>query len=584
MQICRALTREVMSGGILDAAAAAGVACRAMPQPAPEFDYVIVGAGSAGCVLANRLTADAANRVLLLEFGGSDRSLLIQMPSALSIPMNMAKYNWGDQTEPEPHLGGRRLHTPRGKVLGGSSSINGMVWVRGNPLDFDAWQQQGAEGWAYADVLPYFKRADGHAEGDPAYRDARGPLRNRYGSLRNELHAAWLAAAAQAGYPATPDYNGFQQEGFGRMGMSVHNGRRWSAANAYLKPALSRPNLTVATHALASRILFEGERAVGIAYRRGGGEHIARAGREVILSGGPINSPQLLKLSGIGPAAELRALGIGVVADRAGVGENLQDHLEFYLQIESTRPVTLYSVMNPLSKAMIGARWLLTHDGLGATNHFESCGFIRSRAGVRYPDIQYHFLPLAVSYDGSSLAKGHGFQAHVGPMRSKSRGWVRLASADPAARPRILFNYMSHPDDWADMRAGVRLTREIFAQPAFDRYRGRELQPGEAVRSDEQIDEFVRQKVESAYHPSCTCRMGFAEDPLAVVDPACRVIGVAGLRVIDSSIMPSITTGNLNAPTIMIGEKGADHVLGRAMLAPSNAPTHVAADWRTAQR
>ncbi len=549
----------------------------------PVYDYIVVGAGSAGCVLANRLTEDGRRSVLLLEFGGSDRSVLIQMPSALSIPMNMAKYNWQYETEPEPHLSGRRLHTPRGKVLGGSSSINGMVWVRGNPLDFDHWEELGAEGWGYRHVLPYFRRADAHGEGDAAYRADDGPLHNRYGSLANPLHAAWLEAARQAGYPATADYNGYQQEGFGRMGMSVHNGRRWSTANAYLKPALARPNLSVVTHARATGIVFEGTRAVGVRYRRGDAEFVARAG-EVILSGGPINSPQLLKLSGLGPEAELRALGIPVVQHRAGVGENLQDHLEFYFQVESREPITLYSVMNPVSKAMIGARWLLRHDGLGATNHFESCGFIRSRAGIRYPDIQYHFLPLAVAYDGSTLAEGHGFQAHVGPMRSKSRGSVRLASADPAAKPRIQFNYMSHEDDWTEMRACVRLTREIFAQPAFDRYRGRELQPGDSVQIDEQIDEFVRAKVESAYHPSCTCRMGLADDPLAVVDPTCSVIGVQGLRVIDSSIMPTVTNGNLNAPTIMIGEKGADHVLGRPMLAASNAPAYVAADWETAQR
>jgi choline dehydrogenase len=549
-----------------------------------EFDYIVVGAGSAGCVLANRLTEDGKSRVLLLEFGGSDRSVLIQMPAALSMPMNMPKYNWGFQTEPEPHLGGRRLATPRGKVLGGSSSINGMVWVRGNPLDFDGWEEQGAAGWGYRHVLPYFRRADGHEGGDPQYRDGNCPLYNGYGRLDNPLHHAWLAAARQAGYPATADYNGHQQEGFGRMAMSVHRGRRWSTANAYLRPALRRPNLRVVTEARATRVLFAGRRAAGVAYRRGGAEHTARAAREVILAGGPIASPHLLKLSGIGPADELRALGIDVVHALPGVGENLQDHLEFYFQLACREPVTLYWAMHPLAKAWIGARWLLRRDGPGATNHFESCGFIRSRAGVRYPDLQYHFLPLAVTYDGKSVAEGHGFQAHIGPMRSPSRGWVRLASADPAEPPRIRFNYMSHPDDWTEMRAAVRLTREIFAQPAFDRYRGREIQPGDGVRSDAEIDAFVREKVESAYHPCGTCRMGRADDPLAVVDPACRVIGVEGLRVIDSSIMPTITTGNLNAPTIMIGEKGADHVRGRALLTASNAPAYVAPDWETAQR
>jgi choline dehydrogenase len=548
------------------------------------FDYVIVGAGSAGCVLADRLSEDGRHKVLLLEYGGSDRSIYIQMPSALSIPMNMPKYDWRYQTEAEPHLGGRRMHTPRGKVLGGSSSINGLVYVRGNALDYEHWESQGAAGWGYRQLLPYFRRAERRADGGDEYRGAVGKLHTRYGLLTNPLHQAWLAAARQAGYPLSDDINGFQQEGFGRLDMTVGGGRRCSAANAYLRPAMSRDNLAVRTRALATRIVFDGRRATGVRYRRGGADHVAQARREVILSGGPLNSPQLLKLSGIGPGPELASHGIGVVRELPGVGENLQDHLEFYFQVACTQPITLYSQMTPYRKALIGLRWMLRKDGLGATNHFETGGFIRSRAGERYPDIQYHFLPMAVSYDGSSLAREHGYQAHVGPMRSGSRGWVRLASANALDKPRVFFNYMSEPDDWVQMRACVRLTREIFAQSAFAPYRGREIQPGAAVQSDAQIDDFIRQHVESAYHPSCSCRMGAVDDPMAVVDPQTRVIGVEALRVVDSSIMPTITNGNLNAPTIMLAEKAADHILAKPLLPAADVPIYLAPDWQGAQR
>jgi len=549
-----------------------------------SFDYVIVGAGSAGCVLADRLSADGRQRVLLIEYGGDDRSIYIQMPSALSIPMNMKRYNWFYHSEPEPNLDGRRLHTPRGKVLGGSSSINGLVYIRGNPLDFERWAREGAAGWAYRDVLPYFKRAERREEGGDAYRGNAGKLQTRYGSTRNPLHAAWLAAGEQAGYPRTADVNGYQQEGFGRMDMTVGQGRRCSAARAYLYPARRRANLEVLTHALATRVLFEGRRARSLLYSRAGRGHRVRAEKEIILCAGPINSPQLLKLSGVGPAAELKSHGIEVVRDLPGVGENLQDHLEFYFQVACREPITLYSSIHWWNRALIGARWILRKDGLGATNHFETCGFIRSRAGIEYPDIQYHFLPMAVAYDGSTLAQEHGFQAHVGPMRSKSRGSVRLASADALDAPKIRFNYLSEPDDWIEMRACVRLTRELFAQPAFDRYRGRELQPGADVQSDAQIDAFIRAKVESAYHPSCSCKMGAAADPMAVVDAQTRVHGLEGLRVVDSSIMPSITTGNLNAPTIMLAEKAADHILGGPLLAPEDARFHRAPNWQGAQR
>ncbi len=555
-----------------------------MKPVAEEYDYVIVGAGSAGCVLANRLTEDGDATVLLLERGGSDRSVFIQMPSALSMPLNMKRYNWGYESEPEPHLGGRRINCPRGKVLGGSSSINGLVYIRGNALDFEAWEAAGATGWGFRHVLPYFRRAETRAAGADEYRGGDGPLHTQYGPLRNPLYDAFVDAAVQAGYPQTDDVNGYQQEGFGRMDMTVHRGRRCSAARAYLRPAMRRENLSVATHVAVTRVLFDRTRATAVEYRRGGRRRQVRARREIILAGGAINSPQLLKLSGVGPAAELGAHGIDVVHDLPGVGENLQDHLEFYFQVACMQPITLYAATGLLAKGLIGARWLLFHDGPGATNHFESCGFIRSRAGEQYPDIQYHFLPLAVSYDGNSLATEHGMQAHVGPMRSKSRGHVRLASADPFAAPRIVFNYMSHPDDWRDMRACVRLTREIFAQAAFDPFRGREIQPGAEVTSDDAIDQFIREKVESAYHPCGTCRMGAADDPATVVTPDTKVVGLEGLRVVDASILPSITNGNLNAPTIMLAEKAADIIRGRPALAPSNAPFHVVAEWEVKQR
>jgi choline dehydrogenase len=545
-----------------------------------SFDYVIVGAGSAGSTLASRLTEDGKHTAVALEFGGSDRSIFIQMPAALSIPLNMKAYNWGYWSEPEPELNNRRISCPRGKALGGSSSINGLVYVRGHARDFDRWEEEGARGWSYAKVLPYFRRAESFRGNPSEYRGTDGPLVVTPGGRRNPLFEAFIEAGRQAGYPVSADLNGAQGEGFGGFDMTVKDGVRWSAANAYLRPAMKRPNLKVETHALVTKILFEGRRAVGVAYERGGRRQEVRAAREVILCGGAINSPQLLKLSGVGPAAELRALGIAVVHDLPGVGENLQDHLEYYFQVASKQPITLYRHTGLIGRGLVGLQWLLRGTGLGASNQFEAGAFIRSRAGIEHPDIQYHFLPLAVSYDGNSLASEHGFQAHVGSLRSKSRGHIRLASPDPRAAPKITFNYMSHPDDWEEMRASVRLTREIFAQAAFAPYAGREIQPG----ADADIDAFLREHLESAYHPCGACKMGSASDPLAVVDPETRVIGLDGLRVVDSSIMPSITSGNLNAPTIMMGEKAADMILGRDPLPASNAPVVIADGWRERQR
>lgn len=551
-----------------------------------QADFVIVGAGSAGCAMAYRLS-EAGASVLIIEYGGTDAGPLIQMPAALSYPMNMKMYDWGFQTEPEPHLGGRRLATPRGKVIGGSSSINGMVYVRGHARDYDHWAETGAEGWAYADVLPYFQRMenwhDGGHGGDPEWRGSSGPLHVTRGQRDNPLFAAFVEAGRQAGYPVTGDYNGQQQEGFGPMEQTVWKGRRWSAANAYLKPALQRPNCDM-IRGLARKVLIEDGRAVGVELQRGNATIKVHARREVILSASSINSPKLLMLSGVGPAAHLAQHGITVVADRPGVGQNLQDHLELYLQMAASQPVTLYKYWNLLGKAAIGAQWLFTKTGLGASNQFESAAFIRSRAGVDYPDIQYHFLPIAVRYDGQAAAEGHGFQAHVGPMRSASRGQITLRSADPADPPKILFNYMSQPQDWQDFRTCIRLTREIFAQPAFAPFVKHEIQPGADVQSDEALDGFIREHVESAYHPCGTCRMGRADDKMAVVDPQCRVIGVDRLRLADSSVFPRITNGNLNAPSIMTGEKAADHILGRDLLPRSNKQAWLHPDWETRQR
>ena len=548
-----------------------------------EADFVIIGSGSAGSALAYRLSEDGKHSVIVIEYGGTDMGPLIQMPSALSIPMNMSRYDWGFSSEPQPSLGGRVLATPRGKVLGGSSSINGMVYVRGHARDYDHWAEQGASGWAFADVLPYFKRMEQAPEGEDGWRGTDGPLHVRRGKRLNPLYAAFIEAGGQAGFELTDDYNGAKQEGFGPMEQTIYKGRRWSAANAYLRPALKRQNVRL-VNGFARRIVIENQRAVGVEIESRKTIQVVKARREVIVAASAINSPKLLLLSGIGPAAELKQHGIEVVADRPGVGRNLQDHLELYIQQEATKPITLHSVLNPFSKALIGAQWLFFKTGLGASNHFEAAAFVRSKPGVDYPDIQYHFLPAAVRYDGKAAAKSHGFQAHVGPMRSKSRGAITLRSSDPWEKPKIDFNYMSHPDDWEDFRHCIRLTREIFSQKAFDPYRGKEISPGSHVQSDAQLDDFIREHVESAYHPCGTCRMGRADDPMSVVDPECRVIGVEGLRVADSSIFPRVTNGNLNGPSIMTGEKASDHILGRAPLPPSNLEPWINPRWQTSDR
>lgn len=550
---------------------------------AQSFDYIIVGAGSAGCVLAHRLTEDPKVSVLVLEYGGSDKSVIIQMPSAFSIPMNTKRYNWHFETEPEPYLNNRRLHCPRGKVLGGSSSINGLVYIRGHAYDFDEWESLGAKSWGYRHCLPYFKRAESFTFGADHYRGGDGPLATNNGNnMANPLYGAWIEAGAEAGYIKTDDCNGYMQEGFGAMHMTVKNGVRCSTANAYLHPVMQRPNLTVLTHAMTRRILLEGKRAVGIEYDQRGQTHTVRCQREVLVSSGPIGSPHLLQRSGIGPAAVLRQAGIELKHDLPGVGENLQDHSEIYIQYTCKQPITLHSKMSLWGKAMIGLRWLLFKDGLGASNHFEAGGFIRSGKGLRWPDIQFHFLPAAMRYDGDKPFKGHGFMVLTGPNKPKSRGYVRARSADPYQHPEIRFNYLESEADREGFRRCVRLTREILAQPAMDRYRGEELAPGPQVQTDAEIDAFVRANMESTMHPCGSCRMG--EDDMAVVDSELRVRGITGLRVIDSSVFPTEPNGNLNAPTIMLAERAADLVRGLVPLAPEDMPVGEVGGWESAQR
>ncbi|MBT6205431.1 MAG: choline dehydrogenase [Alphaproteobacteria bacterium] len=548
-----------------------------------SVDYLIVGAGSSGCVLASRLSEDPDVTVKVLEAGPADRSLyLLRMPAAAWIIINGRKYNWYYHSEPEPYMDGRRIFYPRGKVLGGSSSINGMVYLRGNPLDYDGWATNQLNNWSFAHCLPYFKKMEKTDGGDEGFRGREGPMEITMGGDSSPLYRAYVEAAQQAGYPFTSDVNGFQQEGVFFMERTVLGGVRNSTARAYLHPALSRPNLTSEVNAHTNKVLFEGNKAVGVEYIQNGETKQVRAEREVIISSGVFNSPQILLRSGVGNAEHLKALDIPVVNDLPGVGENLQDHLDWPIQYFCKQPVSHYSSTTMLGQVKTGLQWFLAKKGVGASNLFEAGGYFRSRPGIEFPNIQHHFVAIAMNYDGSMPNKGHGFQAHISQMRPTSRGFVRLRSTDPFDPPVIQFNHLQTENDRLEFREGLKLTREIIAQDALTPYRGRELAPGADVTSDSDMDAFARATGETEHHPACTNKMGY--DEMSVVDRDTKVHGVENLRVVDASIMPNVVTANLNATCIMLGEKAADLIAGREPLEPDYIPFYRAENWETAQR